>query len=244
MRNRTLGLIGVGLLVAALTLGGLSAALAQAVPAPGWGPGGMMVEGPMSGSTMGGWTMGSRGMLGGTWQRTATPLGSLEDARQAFQAYLDRIGNSDLVLDEVMAFERNYYAIVKERSTGGGAFELLADPRTGAVFPEYGPTMMWNARYGHMASGMMDGGMMGGRVAAGGPATVGPGRARAIAQEWLDAYQAGSAIEAPDAFPGYYTLHVVRDGQVTGMLSVNAASGQVWYHGWHGAFVAEAEAGH
>ena len=44
-----------------------------------------------------------------------------------------------------------------------------------------------------------------------------------------------------DAFPGYYTIDVTRDGKVAGMLSVNAYSGQVWYHGWHGAFIQEKE---
>ena len=42
----------------------------------------------------------------------------------------------------------------------------------------------------------------------------------------------------PDAFPGYYTLHALRGGQVVGMLSVNAATGAVWYHTWHGRFIA------
>jgi len=43
--------------------------------------------------------------------------------------------------------------------------------------------------------------------------------------------------EEADAFFAYYTLHVLTDGQVTGMLSVNGYSGQVWYHTWHGAFM-------
>jgi len=49
-----------------------------------------------------------------------------------------------------MQFESNYYAIVMEQSTGLGAFELLADPQTGAVFPEMGPNMMWNTKYSPM----------------------------------------------------------------------------------------------
>lgn len=47
----------------------------------------------------------------------------------------------------------------------------------------------------------------------------------------------------PAAFPGYYTLHVLGDGKVTGMLSVNAATGAVWSHWWHGRFVSMLEAG-
>ncbi|MCS7235705.1 MAG: hypothetical protein RMM30_06995 [Armatimonadota bacterium] len=34
---------------------------------------------------------------------------------------------------------------------------------------------------------------------------------------------------------------VEREGKVFGMLSVNAYTGQVWYHTWHGAFVGEKE---
>jgi hypothetical protein len=46
-----------------------------------------------------------------------------------------------------------------------------------------------------------------------------------------------AADEEADAFYGYYTLHVLTDGKMTGVLSVNGYTGQVWYHTWHGAFV-------
>ena len=218
------------------------------------------------------------------------PIHSMNEATQAFQAYIERTGNKDLVLDEVMEFERNYYAIVKEKSTGTGAFELLADKQTGAVFPEYGPNMMWNTKYGHMAGAgmmgpngiytgtngmmngytgtMMNGGMMGrggmmnggqggmmgpnGMMGATGSTsgtcitTVAPNTpvkystadAQKIAQTWLDANQPGSTTEQPDQFYGYYTVHILdANHKVTGMLSVNAYTGAVWYHTWHGAFI-------
>ena len=41
------------------------------------------------------------------------------------------------------------------------------------------------------------------------------------------------------AFPGYYTLDTTRAGTTTGMVSVNAATGTVWYHTWHGRFLSE-----
>jgi hypothetical protein len=71
--------------------------------------------------------------------------------------------------------------------------------------------------------------------------TVSADQAQQIAHEWLDENQPGSATETPDSFPGYYTLHIAKDGAITGMLSVNAYTGQVWYHTWHGAFVAMAQ---
>ena len=55
------------------------------------------------------------------------------------------------------------YAIVIERSTEIGAFELLVDPVNQSVFPEHGPNMMWNLKYG-MMSGYGDNGLMGGMM--------------------------------------------------------------------------------
>lgn len=196
------------------------------------------------------------GMMGrGPTVAQAQPLNSLDDAEQAFQHYVDATANADLALDEVMQFQWNYYAIVKEKSTSNGAFELLADPRSGAVFPEMGPNMMWNTKYSPMATlggGMMGGfggfapgGMMSGTWGPTAPSaqpTVTPDQATKYAQQWLNQYQPGTATETPDVFPGYYTLHITKDGTITGMLSVNAYTGQVWYHTWHGAFVASTEA--
>lgn len=174
---------------------------------------------------------------------------SIDQAQQVVQSALDRQGNRDLVIDEVLEFQDNFYAIVKEKSTGTGAFELLVNRSTGAVIPEPGPNMMWNTRYGMMSgqAGWMMGGMMGdamiGTGAFRGPMTVTSDQAQQAAQRWLDQNQTGSMTEAPDAFYGYFTVHNLKDGRVTGMLSVNGYTGQVWYHTWHGAFIQEKDLG-
>jgi hypothetical protein len=223
MKQRTIGVLVASALAVVLAITTLGSALAQ--PQPGYGPGGMMGRGGM----MRGWVATSG---------QVQPLNSLDEAQQAFQRYIDATGISNLALDEVMQFQANYYAIVKDTSSGEGAFELLANPQTGAVFPEIGPNMMWNTQYGHVAGfGMMGGFVQQPSVAP----SVSPDQAQQIAQQWLDQHQSGSTTETADAFPGYYTLHIAKDGTLTGMLSVNAYTGQVWYHSWHGAFVASTE---
>jgi hypothetical protein len=68
--------------------------------------------------------------------------------------------------------------------------------------------------------------------------SVTPAQARQNAQQYLDAYLPGTKVaEDADAFYGYYTIHVLRDGKEIGMLSVNGYTGAVWYHTWHGTFV-------
>jgi hypothetical protein len=169
------------------------------------------------------------------------PVSSPADAKAAVGAYVDRLGYDGLQVSEVMEFEHNYYAIVAEEDTGIGALEILIDKDSGAVGPEPGPNMMWNAEYGmHSAGSPGWGGMMGpawGGFTASGEMSVSPAEAEAIAQDWLDANLPGRTAGEADPFYGYYTLHFLDDGEIEGMLSVHGATGDVWYHSWHGSFV-------
>lgn len=212
-------------------------------------------------SMMGGYGSGmmSASMMNASSLGDAQPVTDLAAARRQARRFAERL---DLTVGEVMQFSRNFYAELRDRS-GRLATEVLVDPASGSVSLEYGPAMMWNTSYGMMAdlaragsSGMMDGSMMGG-VMDGSSMTPGagmmpvrpPGRARTvsaaearvIAQRWLDRNADGVGVAAPEAFPGYYTAHTVRDGRVAGMLSVNATSGAVWFHWWHGRFVSMSE---
>jgi hypothetical protein len=189
----------------------------------GYGPGYGMME-PWNGSYR------------APWQGDT---GSLSEAETAFQRYVNDLGYTGLEVTEIMEFERNYYAIVAEENTGIGAMELLVDKGSGAVGPEPGPNMMWNAEYGYMgrSGGMM--GMMGGYVA--GNMTLSPQEAEEVAQRWLDANLPGRTAGEADEFYGYYTLHFLNDGEIEGMLSVHGNSGDVWYHSWHGDFVTMTE---
>jgi hypothetical protein len=154
---------------------------------------------------------------------------TLDQAVESTRQYLAAYGNTDLALTEVMEFSDNFYAEVEEQSTSIHAFELLIDRYTGAVYPEPGPNMMWNTRYGHM------GGWRGRQTES---MSVTLEQARDIAQGWLNKFLPGTSVaEKADAFYGYYTIHVMKDGQVDGMLSVNGYSGDVWYHTWHGDFI-------
>lgn len=93
--------------------------------------------------------------------------------------------------------------------------------------------MMWNSKYGMMDNGSQS--------APGDQIPVGPEAAKQIASDYLDRVSLGAKAAKPQAFYGYYTLHTERDGEITGMLSVNGYSGEVWYHHWHGPFVAMEE---
>lgn len=186
---------------------------------------------------------GAYGDMMGDWQgqrpaEDVQPL-SLAEAESALDEYLAGIDEEGLAIGEIMIFDNHAYAQVVD-AAGGGAFELLVDPETGRAYPEPGPNMMWNTEYGHHAGGFQ--GMMGGWNQTEGDPDVTAEEAVALAQAYLDeALPGATADDHADAFPGYYTLHVLRDGEVEGMLSVNAYGGDVFPHTWHGAFVEMAE---
>lgn len=179
---------------------------------------------------------GQAGMPVTSWFSTSGRQSiSIGAAQRSVQSFLDRSGNADLKIDELMEFQDNFYALIKERSSGIGAFELLVGKSNGHVAFEPGPDMMWNAKYGMMGRGSVMSGFR--QSPSNGSMNVGGDQAAVIAQGWLDRNIGGDSTGAPDAFYGYYTFHFLRHGKVDGMLSVNGYTGQVWYHNWHGSFI-------
>src|SRR5437867_2852962 len=96
-----------------------------------------------------------------------TPL-TVDQAKQAAEKYIQSLNVNGLEIGEVMIFDNNAYVVVKETATGFGAFELLVDPLSKITYPEHGPNMMWNLKYGGLNHQNMmggNGGMMSGMMA-------------------------------------------------------------------------------
>jgi len=147
-----------------------------------------------------------------------------EAVANALAAYRD----PNLEVAEIMEFQYNYYAQIKEKGSDMNAFELLVNPYTGQVFPEPGPNMMWNTKYGHMSGWPYN---------SDSKNEVSAAKAEELAVQFVKQYSSTATVGDAEPFPGYYTLHVLEQGKIVGMLSVNAQTGAVWYHNWHGNFI-------
>jgi hypothetical protein len=154
------GLVFVGSLIGRWGAGGLAGYNGYGPMMGGYGPGMTLAPALRSGasagvggrygpSMMGNGSTYGPGMMGGYGYGGAsvTPL-TADQAYQAAGKYLAGLNNPDLKIAEVMVFDNNAYVRVIEQSTGIGAFELLVDPATLNVYPEHGPNMMWNLKYG------------------------------------------------------------------------------------------------
>jgi hypothetical protein len=196
-------------------------------------------------------------------QAQASPRGAvpsdaaLSAVREHVQTWLATNGFVRFRVDEVMAFSNNDYAAVSDKA-GRPAFELLVATDRSWVMEEPA-SMMWNTRYGMLphTSGTLEpipglsmmwgtsmmGSVMGsphGWYSSGAGAVTSLEQAVTVANRWLARTRAGEIAESDGrSYPGYFSLDTTRNGKTFGMLSVNRVSGAVWYHGWHGAFLAE-----
>ena len=147
-----------------------------------------------------------------------TPVTTIEAARARAA---DAAAPSGLQPGEVMQFSLNFYVELKD-ATGASITEVLVDPADGAVLTEYGPAMMWTSRSNTSATAA--------------------DQAATTASQWLQANAPGETVGNTDLFPGHFTMDTLSGGNTVGMLSVNATTGAVWYHTWHGTFIAKEDA--
>ena len=188
------------------------------------GVGMMGGQGQRSGAgMMGGSSMGMAGSMGMVWlSGDGVAVSGIPAARARAVTAAAPVG---LHPGEVIWFDNGFYVELKD-AAGKPATEVIVDPRTGTVSTEPGPAMMWNTRFGMHARG-------------GDAGAVDATKAREVATSWLAANQAGTTIGSMDAYPGYFTIDLKRGGTVSGMMSVSSVTGAVWYHTWHGAFIAK-----
>jgi hypothetical protein len=190
----------------------------------------------------------------GSLQAEKPTPADLDSVRAQVTTWLVRNGFDGYRVSEVMAFTNNDYVSV-ETPRGDNAFELLVAPGAGWLMLEP-PSMLWNTRFGMQArdnwqsnwsgTGEMAELMGGGRTAgewhgwyASGTRKVRtPAKALAIAKRWLARAHPGEDSAGVRSFPGYFTIDTTVGGKPAGMLSVSQATGAVWYHGWHGGFLA------
>ncbi|HEY8704017.1 MAG TPA: hypothetical protein VIL98_04625 [Gaiellaceae bacterium] len=211
---------------------------------------------------------GSTSWMMGYRSGDAQPVRTIGEARRQAQAFADRLdlkvaeviqftSNYYARLDEKSG--RPATEVLVDPSSGRVSLEygpaMMWNTHYGIATGRFGAGMMSGGGMmsgttggvmGGSVGGMGGGGMMG---SAGGPswtppsgAVAGPLSARqaiAIADRWLAQSDPSLSVPDADAFPGYYSMEIVRHGKIVGMLSVNASSGAVWNHWWHGSFVAK-----
>lgn len=172
------------------------------------------------------YTYGS-GMMGNmmaVYYSESRPIAQ-DEALKIMQNFARKYSSNNTEIEDFMVFSSNYYAVLKDPSTGQYIAEILVDRYSGSAYPEPGPNMMWNTNYGA------------GRAQTGGK-DYDLAESEKLANDFLAGYLPGAQIIESKAMPGYYTFDFGRNG-IESMLSVNAYSGQLWVHTWHGPYIGD-----
>lgn len=147
-----------------------------------------------------------------------------DEAIKTMRSFAQQYG-PNMEVEDFMTFSSNYYGVVKDANSSQDLAEVLVDRYSGYAYPEPGPNMMWNTRYGA------------GRVQEE-SVTYDLAGSKKLAEEFLTGYLPEAQIMESHEMPGYYTFDFGRK-DIEGMLSVNAYSGQIWVHTWHGSYLGE-----
>ena len=145
------------------------------------------------------------------------PIADAAEAQAVIQSFIDA-SNSSLHISELWEYATVYKAELSD-TNGAKAFDLIADKVTGAVMPEMGFSMMFNASYGKRLYRT--------------PSfrknlSISPDEAAVIAQTFVNNNDLGYTLGTPEVYPGYYKFHAT-DGSMLGMdIMVNGYSGRVW----------------
>jgi len=162
---------------------------------------------------------------------------TVDQAKAAAEKYLANVKNDDLKIAEIMIFNNNAYVLVKEASTGVGAFELLVDSASQIAYPEHGPNMMWNLKYGALNhqwmmgnnSGMMS--MMGGS----GGMTLAPGASAGVnmmsGYAWDDTTSAN--VSAAMTITPEQAIQIAQKYLDTNITGATAASDPTQFYGYY-----------
>lgn len=255
--------LAIAVLAVAVAAVGASVAWAATGTRTAWGPGAGMGYGMGSGLMPGYGTAGKGAPVStipaakARAQAFADALGLsasevMQFERNFYVKLVDAKGNdaTEVLVDPATGFVSLEYGPAMMWNSKYG---MMSGRTTGSLLSP-GGGMMGGSMMGSASAGSRGyGGMMGSSSGAG-HAGIGPvapaqapagaasiAEARSYAQAWLDKNQAGVSVETSgDSFPGYFTLETLQDGKIVGMISVNATTGAVWPHWWHGAFVASA----
>ncbi len=145
--------------------------------------------------------------------------------------YLAKTNNEDLYPAHLFEYNTHFETELREKDTQRGAFELIIDKFTGRIYPETGPNLSWNNKYGINSNyfGIQP------------KMTLSVVDALGVAGDFIKRTSPELKVEGDATeYYGYYEFHITQDGKLAIEANVNGFTGQLWIENWHGPLLREA----
>ena len=153
-------------------------------------------------------------------------------AIEIVEGYLRQRNDPNLEIKEILEFENYFYVETLEKDTGIRLFTALINPYNGFLSPQPHPDEVWNTRYKTTLEMMW--GSPSPSIA---PMTITEREAKEYARALITSTLSEADVGEALPFYGYYTVRVILDGKIHGLVNVNGYTGQSCYQYCHGQFV-------
>ncbi len=166
---------------------------------------------------------------------------TMDQVEDRVRQYLSNLEDHNLEVKEIIEFTHRFYVVFSEKDTGINAFVGMVDAYTGQMFATHRPDMWWNTKYRGSSykpsrgSPTLDW--------PSGPMTITKEQAWNTAQSSIDENIAGEVAKAGvvETFYGYYTIPILRQGDLVGLVSINGYTGGICYEACHGSLIDRVE---
>jgi hypothetical protein len=155
--------------------------------------------------------------------------------------YLLNLNDPNLQAEEIIEFANDFYIRFSEKDTGINAFAALVDPYTGRMYAGHHADRYWNTKYRGEAYQTSRGGGSKSEDWPSGPMTITQDQALSNVQSAIHNYIAGGEVGIAEPFFGYYTIPLLQQGNVVGLVNVNGYTGGLCYEACHGSLISRME---
>ncbi len=167
---------------------------------------------------------------------------TMDQVEERVKDYLRDLNDSNIQVEEIIEFANRFYVRFSEKDTGINAFAALINPFTGRMYAWHHADKFWNTKYKGESY----------RLSTGepqpidwpsGPMTITEGQALSNAAEAILGPRgiADADVGSAQPFYGYYTIPILRQGNVIGLVNVNGYTGTVCYESCHGSVLDSVE---
>lgn len=165
---------------------------------------------------------------------------TIDQVEELVKDYLRDLDDSNIQVEEIIEFANDFYVRFSEKDTGINAFVALVDPYTGRMYAGHHPDKFWNTKY-RGESYRESRGRPESIDWPSGPMTITEEQAWSNAQRAILGYIPEGEIGSVEPFYGYYTIPILQQGNVVGLVSINGYTGTVCYEACHGSVLGRVE---
>ena len=166
---------------------------------------------------------------------------TIDQVEELVNDYLHNLNDPNLQAEEIIEFANDFYVRFSEKDTDINAFAALVNPYTGMMYAGHHADKYWNTKYKGESYRTSRGGGSEFIDWPSGPMTITQEEAQSYVQSVIHKYIVDGEVGSAQTFYGYYTIPLLQQGNVVGLVNINGYTGSACYEACHVSFIERKE---